>query len=93
MPSAPYSVRLDHELKRRLEAEAARAQRPSSWVLQTALVAYLDEKDAERRHFEALAAEADKGTFVSSEAMGAWVDSWDTEQELPPPEPNIFPPR
>jgi len=93
MPSAPYSVRLDAELKSRLDAEAARLERPASWVLHQALVAYLDDKDAERRHLEALAAEADRGTFVSSAAMGRWVDSWDTAEELPPPEPDIVQPR
>lgn len=93
MPSTPYSVRLDAELKSRLDAEAARLERPASWVLHQALVAYLDDKDAERRHLEALAAEADRGTFVSSAAMGRWVDSWDTAEELPPPEPDLVQPR
>lgn len=93
MRSTPYSVRLDVDLKSRLDAEAARLERPASWVLHQALVAYLDDKDAERRHLEALVAEADRGTFVSSAAMGRWVDSWDTAEELPPPEPDIVRPR
>ena len=93
MRSTPFSVRLDADVKGRLEAEAARLDRPASWVLHQALVAYLDDKDAERRHLEALAAEADRGTFVSSAAMGRWIDSWDTAEELPPPEPDIVPSR
>lgn len=93
MPSVPYSVRLDADLERRLEAEAARLQRPASWVLHQALEAYLDAKEAERRHLLALVEEADRGTFVSSAAMGRWVDSWDTVEELPPPAPDIVPPR
>jgi predicted transcriptional regulator len=36
-------------------------------------------------------AEADKGIFISAEAMHRWVESWGTENELPPPEPDIFP--
>ncbi|WP_413992194.1 hypothetical protein ACMDCR_08950 [Labrys okinawensis] len=46
------------------------------------------------RRLEALkiaVAEADKGIFISGEAVEAWVRSWDTENELPPPEPDIFP--
>ena len=77
----------------RTDAEAARLEHPASWVLHQALVTYLDDQDAERRHREALAAEAERGTFVSSAAMGRWVDSWDTAEELPPPEPDILPPR
>ena len=93
MPSTPYSVRLDSDLESRLKAEAARLQRPASWVLHQALRAYLDDKDAERRHLEALVAEADRGTFVSSEAMGRWVESWEAAEELPPPEPDVLPQR
>jgi predicted transcriptional regulator len=32
-------------------------------------------------------AEAAAGLTISLEAIWAWVDSWDTENELPPPEP------
>ena len=37
-------------------------------------------------------AEADKGAFISQEAMMRWMDSWndDGEPELPMPEPDIF---
>ncbi|GLS23570.1 hypothetical protein GCM10007874_65910 [Labrys miyagiensis] len=46
------------------------------------------------RKLEALriaAAEADKGVFISQEAVDAWVMSWGTDNELPRPEPDIFP--
>ena len=36
-------------------------------------------------------AEAERGIFISQEKMNAWVSSWGTDSELPPPEPNIFP--
>ncbi len=35
------------------------------------------------------ALEADKGVFISQEAMDAWVASWGTDAELSPPEPDI----
>ena len=34
-------------------------------------------------------AEASKGEFISQEAMDTWIDSWDSDAELPPPEPDI----
>jgi predicted transcriptional regulator len=34
--------------------------------------------------------EAEKGMFVSHEAMLAWVESLGTKNELPPPEPDIY---
>ena len=33
--------------------------------------------------------EAAKGAFISRDAMDAWVASWDSDEELPPPEPDI----
>ena len=33
--------------------------------------------------------EAGKGAFISQEAMDTWIASWDSEAELPPPEPDI----
>ena len=34
-------------------------------------------------------AEASKGEFISQEAMDTWIDSWDSDVELPPPKPDI----
>jgi chitodextrinase len=39
---------------------------------------------------EALA-EADKGVFVSGEAVIEWLESWGTDNVKPSPEPDIFP--
>jgi hypothetical protein len=33
--------------------------------------------------------EADKGVFVSREAMLAWADMLGTDKEVPPPQPDI----
>lgn len=34
--------------------------------------------------------EADKGVFISSEAMHKWMNSWGTDNEAPRPKPDIF---
>ena len=39
---------------------------------------------------DAAIAEAEKGVFISEEAMHSWIESWDTDHELPPPKPDIF---
>ncbi|MBA3446045.1 MAG: CopG family transcriptional regulator [Pseudaminobacter sp.] len=46
--------------------------------------------EAERRVLKERIAEADKGVFISAEAMDRWIESWGTENELPPPEPDVF---
>ncbi len=44
-------------------------------------LAWEAEKIAEAR------AQAAAGQTISLEAVQAWVDSWDTDHELPPPQP------
>lgn len=34
--------------------------------------------------------EAEKGAFISQEAMEKWVDSLGSDKELPPPQPDVF---
>ena len=91
MATVPFSIRLDEAMKARLEQEAEREDRSASYLAQKAIGDYLDYKDFFRREMEAAIAEADKGVFISGEAMHKWIASWDTENELPPPEPDIFP--
>lgn len=92
MATAPFSLRLDEELKSRLEKQAAIENRSSAFIVQQALEGYLSTQDRFYREMDAAIAECDKGVFISQEAMNRWMDSWDTDHELPPPEPDIFPP-
>ena len=50
-----------------------------------------DKKSHKRVAIRKGIAEADKGVFISQEKMDAWVSSWGTDSELPPPKPDIFP--
>ncbi len=50
-----------------------------------------DEKSHKRVAIREAVVEADKGIFISQEKVAAWVSSWGTDSELPPPEPDIFP--
>lgn len=91
MASSPFSLRLSPELKERLDAVAESEDRSASYVATKAIEAFLDARDAKERAIDAAFREADKGIFVSQEAVHRWMDSWDTENELPFPEPDIFP--
>ena len=91
MPATPVSLRLDDDTRSRLAAEAARLDRPAAQVATRAIRSWLDAQDALRRQIDEAVEEADRGVFVSSEAMGAWMDSWGTEHEAPVPEPDIHP--
>ncbi|MEO3997110.1 hypothetical protein [Mesorhizobium sp. CAU 1732] len=51
---------------------------------------FLRGSETERRLLKERIAEADKGVFISAEAMHRWIESWGTENELQPPEPDVF---
>jgi predicted transcriptional regulator len=87
----PFSLRLDRETRARLEEEARRLDRPASQVAQRATIRYLDAQQALRDQIDAAAAEADRGVFISSAAVNAWIDGWGTDRETPPPAPDILP--
>jgi predicted transcriptional regulator len=91
MATVPFSVRLDETVKARLEAEAAREDRSAGYLVQQAVEEFLDGKEYFREQMLLAIAEADKGVFISEEAMDRWVNSWGTGNELPPPEPDILP--
>ncbi len=90
MGTVPFTMRIDETLKRALEDEARREERSASQLATRAIRKMLDAKAAQRKMILEAVAEADKGIFISEEKMTAWVDSWDTENELPEPEPDIF---
>jgi predicted transcriptional regulator len=91
MASVPFPLRLESQLKDRLEEAAQNEDRSAVEMASRAIKVFLDARDARRRDLEDAIAEADKGIFVSSEAVERWMASWDTDHELPMPEPDIFP--
>ncbi|MBY6153242.1 hypothetical protein KUV47_08470 [Vannielia litorea] len=91
MATAPYTIRLDDSLKRALETEAALEDRPPAQLAVQAIRAMIEARQAKRTAIESALAEAEAGRFISQDAMMAWVDSWDTGDELPPPGADILP--
>ncbi len=91
MGTVPFTMRLDEDLKSNLEAEAKLEDRSASYLATRAIRLMIEAKAAKRRIIEEAVAEADKGVFISEEKMTAWFMSLGTENELPEPEPDIFP--
>lgn len=91
MATERLSLRIDAGLKKDLEREARREERSASWLAVKAIEAMLRDRAEKREAIREAIAEADKGDFISREAMDAWVSSWHTDAELPPPEPDVFP--
>ena len=89
MPTAPYTFRMDTELRKSLEREAKFEDRPASQLANRAIKAMIQAKEAKHKAIDAALAEAEKGEFVSQKTLNDWMDSWDSDSELPIPEPDI----
>ena len=94
MGEVPLSLHLKAEVKQKLDDEARSQNVSPSDLVERAIESYLEIRESEREILRQRIAEADKGVFISGEAMHRWIESWGTENELPPPEPDVFlPPR
>ncbi len=76
MATVQPSVRIDAELKRSLEEEAKRERHSASSLAVEAIEAL--------PHGRAAVEEADRGAFISRDAMDEWVSSWDGDPDTPP---------
>lgn len=93
MSDSRFTLRLDPELKQWLENEARRQDRSAGWLAKQAIENLKRATERKRRLIEDAVAEADQGVFVSQKAVHDWMATWDTERELPPPAPDVFPAR
>ena len=73
MTTARLSLRIDAELKNRLELEAKREERSASFLAIKAIEAMLRDRAEKRAASRSAIQEADKGSFISQDAMDAWV--------------------
>jgi predicted transcriptional regulator len=91
MSTVQFSIRMDPEIKERLDQQAKREDRSAAYIAQRAIDAYVSKQERLLEMVRLAEIEADKGVFISEEKVDAWVNSWGTEDELPPPQPDIFP--
>ena len=72
-------------LARKVDALAAKLERPRGWVVKQALAAWVAQEE-ERHHMtlEALA-DVDAGRVIDHQAVQAWADSLGSKKPLPPP--------
>jgi predicted transcriptional regulator len=84
------SVRIDRELSDRLEKRAQQAKRSKSALVAHAIESLFEIEEQEIALTKrALARSKAGGPFISNEDMMRWLESWGTENELPPPKATI----
>jgi predicted transcriptional regulator len=88
------SITIDSKIKDDLEREARLQNVSADDLAQRAIKGYLAYQEREREILRERVAEADKGVFVSSEAVLDWMAKLERDPTAPFPEPDTFlPPR
>lgn len=91
MASADFSVPLEPAVKADLEAEARLSNKTAAEIAEEAIAQYLSGRKLKRGAVRQGLKEAENGVFISEAAVSRWVQSWGATDELPPPEPDVFP--
>lgn len=84
------SIKIDDELKGRIQQLAGLRQRSPHWIMREAIAQYVEREEA-RESFqqEAMAswtAYQETGRHLIGQEVRSWLNSWDTELETAPPE-------
>ncbi len=90
MPQNVISLRIPDTVKDRLDRLADSTKRSRSFLASEALNEYLERHEWQIATIDDAVKEADKGVFVSQEAVSDWLASWGTQNELPVPKPDVF---
>lgn len=91
MATTQFSMRLSDELKQSLEAISKISHRSQSQIATKAIAEYVGKNEWRLKAIQEAKKEADKGVFVSQDAIIDWLDSWGSDNELPAPNADIFP--
>jgi predicted transcriptional regulator len=80
----PKVVKLDPEIKDRLEQLGEIKHRSVHWLMKEAIARYLEQEEYnEQLNQETVSRwqEAEQGKVVSHQAVSEWLDTWGTDEE------------
>jgi predicted transcriptional regulator len=89
--SSTFSVRLPDDLRQAVDNYAKLTQRSRAFIVKEAVAGFMEDQEAYLAAIDEGLIEADKGVFVSGEAVFEWLESWGTDNVKPMPEPDVFP--
>ena len=85
MPSTTFTVRVEPDVKKRLEKLAKSTGRSRSFLAAEALNEYLDVNEWQVAGVKRAITSLDRGEGVSHKEVRGWVNSWDRKPERPAP--------
>ena len=83
--SSTFSIRLKPGTKKRLAKLAKTLGRSANFLMSDAADSYLADQEHLQAELRRADHEVSSGHFVRNEDMKAWLLSWGTDHELPPP--------
>ena len=83
--SETVTIRVDAQVKARLEKAALNQNRSKSFLVGEAIAGYLAIQEEQDRIVRLAIESADRGETIPHEEIKKWVDSWGTKDELPMP--------
>ena len=90
MAAVSTSIKLDPNMKDRVQRVADSMRRTPHWVMKEAVEKYITDAERreawERESLEALNELDETGLHVTGEEVMAWLESWGNEDEKPAPE-------
>jgi predicted transcriptional regulator len=84
-PSATFSIRLKPETKKRLVKLAKESGRSANFLISDAVESYVADQERMLAEIRQADRQVKSGHYVRQEDMKAWLLSWGTGQEIPPP--------
>jgi predicted transcriptional regulator len=83
--SASLSIRLKPEIKKRLARLAKVSGRSSNFLISDAVESYVADQERLLAEIRQAERDVDSGHYIKHEDMKAWLLSWGTNREMPPP--------
>lgn len=88
--ASPTSLKLDDELKSRVQHLAEVRRRSSHWIMREAIAQYVEREEKRealrRQTLDAWDEFQATGRHVTGDEVEKWLSSWGTDDELPAPE-------
>jgi predicted transcriptional regulator len=83
--SSTLSIRLKPETKKRLAKLAKASGRSSNFLISDAVESYVADQEKMLAELRQADRQVKSGHYIRHEDMKAWLLSWGTDHELPPP--------
>lgn len=84
------SVKLDDDLRERIQSLAESKQRSAHWIMREAIRTYVEKEEVQQNldhaSEEAMEHYRKTGLHVTHAEVTKWLESWGTDEELDPPQ-------